>query len=137
MPALGPRKATSGPKNRALWPSNGYAEPLEAVWLRPDPGRSVLLLVARDDQAAVLPTKPEAVLDKHADVRAARFVRHVVEVACRVRVLEIDRRVDLPRLDRFHRGDRLHRPARCQPMPDEALRRADRQLVGALTKHPL
>src|SRR5438128_1686303 len=58
---------------------------------------------------AVLSPKPEGVGERQADRSLAGAVRDVIEVALRVRRIEIDRRRDSPvsnRQDPHHRGQR-------------------------------
>ena len=73
---------------------------------------------AADEDAAVVAAEAHRVRERDAHVGLARLVRHVVEVARRVRVLVVDRRRNDAVVHRERAHDRLDRalpPRRCGP----------------------
>ena len=68
---------------------------------------------------------------------AAWFIRHVVQVALRVRVLQVDRRVDDAVIDAEDRRDRLDGSGRTQEVPDHRLCARDGDLLRTIAHDPL
>src|SRR6266702_1186785 len=96
-----------------------------------------LLLVSSQDYDRVVPAKSEAVRDGFAHVLAARLIGHIVEVALRVGVFIVDRRVDHAAVDREQRCDRLDRAGGAEQVTDHGLGAADRDLVCMVAERKL
>ncbi|MNP15325.1 hypothetical protein D3C76_1076790 [compost metagenome] len=64
-------------------------------------------------------------------------MRHEVEVATFVRLVQVDGGRSHLAVDRQHAEDRFHGTGGAQQVPGHRLGRADRQLVGMLTEHAL
>src|SRR5262249_30086606 len=82
-----------------------------------------------DDEAGVMAAEAEAVGDGTAHALLAGPIRHVVEVALRVGLVEVDRRVNHPLPDGQGAGDEFHAAAGAEQMADHALGAADRELL--------
>ena len=86
---------------------------------------------------ALAPPNPKVFDSTLRDRDPARRVRHVVQVALGVGVLEVDRRRDDAVLDREHGGDRLDAAGRAEQVPGHRLGRADRDAPGVLAEDRL
>src|SRR5581483_3765558 len=90
------------------------------------------LLVGRrafDDEGRVVAAEPERVRDGHLDVLLPCLVRHVVQIALRVGVVEVDGRRDQPAVEGHHAGGGLDGARRAEQVPVHRLGRAHGQLV--------
>ena len=67
----------------------------------------LVVVKAFEDDAGVLTAETEGVGHRDLDFVTAWFIRHVVQVALRVRVLQVDRRVNDPMVDAEDGGDRF------------------------------
>src|SRR5262249_35141858 len=92
---------------------------------------------ASHDERRVGPAEAERVRDRRPYVGPARLVRHVVEVALGVGIVEIDRRSDDARLERLRHDQRLERAGRSDQVPGHRLRRAHRDPEGVIAQREL
>src|SRR5437763_566515 len=81
-------------------------------------------------QAAVVPTKPEAIGNGAPYAHLASSIGHVIEVAAWVGGLIVDGRVNHAALDCQSRRDGFDAAAGTQKMADHALGAADGELLG-------
>src|ERR687888_834536 len=95
--------------------NDGRRSPPKSSWLRSS-------RTSADNYAGVVAAEAEAIRDRHADVRVARLVRHVVQVALRVGRLVVDRRRHLAVANGQRREDRLDRARSAEAVTGCALR---------------
>jgi hypothetical protein len=78
-------------------------------------------LETAEGKARILASHPDGVRQRYADRGASCDVRHVVEVALRVRILEINGRVQNLVANREHGGHRLERAGRAHHVTNHRL----------------
>src|SRR5258707_12125606 len=96
-----------------------------------------LFLVLLRDHDWVMPAEAETVGDGYTHILTAGHVGHIVEVAFRVWVFVVDRRVDEAAVDGQQSRDRLHRAGRAEQVADHRLGAADRDSVGVVAEGEL
>ena len=107
---------------------------------RPDRGASVLnRLACRIDleQRGVGAAEPERVRERVGDVGLARHLRHVVEIAVDVRVVEVDGGRQELMMDGEDRDAGLEPARGAEQVPGHRLGRRDRHLVGVIAEDAL
>ena len=90
-----------------------------------------------DQQRGVVAAEAEGIAHGHVDAGLARLVRHVVEVAGRVGIVEIDRGRQDVVLDRLDAENELRRARRAEQVPGHRLGRADGQLLRVVAEDGL
>src|SRR5579864_3590050 len=85
---------------------------------------------ARQGEAHVVPAKPVRRAQREVDASAAATVGHVVEVALRVGLVQVDRRRYELVTNGQNRDDRLDRAGRAEQVPVHRLRRRHRDGAG-------
>src|SRR3972149_10630571 len=92
--------------------------------------------VALEEQRAVRATEAERVAEHVAQPGLARLVRHAVEVALGVLILDVDRRRDQLVPERERRDPGLEPAGRAEQVSRHRLRRAERQRARMLAEDP-
>src|SRR5579862_4301148 len=87
------------------------------------------LLELADDHAGVVAAEAERVVDRDIDVRLARLVRHVVEIALGILELVVDRRRQHALVHGEGREERLDRAGAAEAVAGRALRARDGDAV--------
>ena len=86
---------------------------------------------------ALCPPRPIAFESATSTCVRARLVRHVVEIALRIRVAVVDRRREHALVERADAHHRLDRTSGSEEMPEHGLRRRDGELVRMRAEHRL
>ncbi len=79
----------------------------------------------------------EGIAQGGIDLALAGLVGHVIEIALRIGIIEIDRGREKIRLDRLDAGDEFHRTGRAEEVTRHRLGRADRDIFGVVTEDGL
>src|SRR5690606_23873549 len=95
------------------------------------------LLESLECEGSVRAAEAEGIGDRDLDLRFARFVRRVVEVALRILIVDIDGRRNDLLAERENREDRLGRAGRADHVTGRGLRRADRELLRVVAERGL
>src|SRR5207253_8320595 len=85
----------------------------------------LVVVKAFEDDAGVLAAETERVGHRDLDLVATWFIRHVVQIALRVRVLQVDGRVNDPVVDAEDRGNRLDRSGGTEQLAGHGLGAGD------------
>src|ERR1700674_240080 len=94
-------------------------------------------LGAFDHERGVVAAEPERVREGHLGVRLASLVGDVVQVALRVRVVQVDRRRQQTAVEREHARGGLEGAGGAQQVTVDGFGRADRELVGVVAEDGL
>src|SRR5438105_9799575 len=89
----------------------------------------LVVVKAFEDDAGVLATETERVGHRDLDLVATWFIRHVVQIALRVRMFQVDGRVNDPVVDAEDRGNRFDRSGGTEQMADHRLGARDGDLL--------
>src|SRR5439155_27207175 len=92
---------------------------------------------ASQDEGDVLSAKPEAVGERHVDRSLTGHMGDVIEIALRIRVVEIDGRGEHAVADGQQADDRLDAAGGRDQVPHHALGAGDPDLVGVVPEGPL
>src|SRR5207245_2569488 len=103
----------------------------------PPPRRDPLLEVLAKDERRVRAAEAEGVRQRDLDVLLARLVRHVVEVAVRIRRFVVDRRRQDAVVQCEHGRDRLHAAGGAEEVARHRLRGRDGEPPGVLAEDAL
>src|SRR6266849_3953207 len=107
---------------------------LKSSWL----AMSLLIgLWGLDHETRVVAAETERVRQGHLDVGLARLVGHVVEIALRVGVVEVDRGRQQAAIDREDAGRRLDGAGGAQQVTVHRLGGADREVTSVVAEHRL